>query len=880
VRFTRPRPAGALLTLALVVPTAVVAPTFNAAPPQPHPVAPAVQRVALSGVDAASLASAPVPRELSQAWHHLTARTAAESQRAAQRTPQVLTRQMNTDGFRMLGVTWRRAAPSDNSTVVVTARTHTDGAWTGWFDIPINVDTGTEASPNGRYGAEPYWVGDSDGLQVRVDSVGGARPTDVRADLIEPGTSDADAAITGTWQGSSASASTDRPPIVTRAEWGADESLRDKHLEKSATFKVAFVHHTAGSNNYSRSESPAVVRGLYSYYVNTLHYADMGYNFLVDKYGTIYEGRAGSITKPVRSAATGGFNTDTLSIVAMGNFQTAPATDALVSGIAKVAAYRLSRYYRDPFGRKTLKAEVGSSRYSAGRRVRFKVISGHRDSNYTACPGNNLYRRLPDIRRLAAKDMGSSFIEPSISRKSVALGHDTNFRVRAGVTQQQSWTLTVRQRCGNGIVRRITGTASPNNPISVAWRGLDDQGRTAPAGRYRITLTSSADGTSAWPFATSVVTGVGGSAKAATRSSMPAPAGAYVPQRSRALLSTSTGQGIDQRMVLGGGNRLDVPVLGHAGVPKTGVSAVALSIEASCARAPTRVFAGPASVEGVGSRGVSVGKNSTARGFALVRIGPDGGVRFRNVRGNVALRASVVGYISTDGVGGSLTPLRRSALVGASPVALGATPTTVDVAGHAGVPSDAKAVVLAVRRGSHSKVGSVWAWPESGTKPSSPSWRTPPGPPAVSQLIVPLGSTGRLRLSSDRAGPVSLQVAGYVAANLDRPVHAVVPRPLLGDGVKVAKGKSRTVNVSGRAGVPSDAKAVVVSLTGSAEKRSAGVTVWPRGSSEPRTSDLMVPRHRSSESVAVIRIGRDGDLRLGATQGSIRGNLTVLGWIR
>jgi hypothetical protein len=102
----------------------------------------------------------------------------------------------------------------------------------------------------------------------------------------------------------------------------------------------------------------------------------------------------------------------------------------------------------------------------------------------------------------------------------------------------------------------------------------------------------------------------------------------------------------------------------------------------------------------------------------------------------------------------------------------------------------------------------------------------------------------------------------------------------MGDGVKVTKGHVRTVSVDGRAGVPSDARAVVVSVTGSAEKRSARVTVWPRGASEPSSSDLMVPRHRSSGSVVVLRIGRDGDVRLSARQGTIHGNLTVLGWIR
>jgi hypothetical protein len=792
----------------------------------------------------------------------------------------VLTGQISTDEYRMLGVSWRGAGPDAHSAVVVSARTHTDGAWTHWFDVPVNIDTGTQPSPNGRFGAEPYWVGDSDGVQVRVDTVGRARPTDVRADLIEPGTSDADAAITGGWSGSSASASTNRPPIVTRAEWGADESLRDRHLENNPTVKVAFVHHTAGSNNYTRSESPAVVRGLYSYYVNTLGYGDMGYNFLVDKFGTIYEGRAGSITKPVRSAATGGFNRDSLSIVALGNYETAPATDALVSGIAKVAAYRLSRFYRDPYGRQTLKAEVGSSRYSAGTKVSFKVISGHRDAGYTACPGDHLYRRLPDIRRLAARYMGSSLIEPSVSHHTVPLGNDVDIRVRAGVTQQQNWTLTVRPRCGDGVVRRMTGTATPSRPINALWRGRDDQGKAVPPGRYRMTLTSGGNGTSAWPFHTSVVIGAGGDSAPATRSKMASPAGGYVPLQPHSLLSTSTGRGVDRPLLLGAGRRLDVPVLGRAGVPSSGVSAVALSVEASCASQKTGVFVGPASVTGEGARVVSLGANSTARGFVLARVGPSGAVRFQNNNGNVALRASVVGYVSTDGQGGSLTPVRRTRLANASPVTLSTTPRTLDVAGRGGVPDDAKAVVLVMRRDSSSKVGSVWVWPENADKPLAPIWQRPVGPASVSEVVVPLGGTGKLRVASDRSGPMSLEVAGYVSSRLAGGLHQLVPRALLGDGVTLAKGDSRIVSVAGRAGVPSDAASVVLSVTGSAPKAGGRLTVWPRGSSQPRTSDVSVAGGRGSESVVVVRLGRGGDLRLGAGGATLRGNLTVLAWSR
>lgn len=855
-----PRLSIPALALAVVVPSAVLAPAFTTRSAQPHPVTSDVQQVPLSGVDRGALAAAPEALE-------------------RKRPPLVLTGQLSTDDFRMMAVTWQGAAPSPSGSVVVSVRTHTDGAWSGWSELHVNADIGTEASPNGRFGTEPEWIGDSDGVQVRVDAVGSAHPTDLRADLIEPGTSAADEAITGGWQGSTASASTNRPPIVTRAEWGADESLRDRHLENNPTVEVAFVHHTAGGNSYTRNESPAVVRGLYSYYIRTLGYGDMGYNFLVDKYGTIYEGRAGSITKPVRSAATGGFNRNSLSIVALGNFQTAPATDALVAGIAKVAGYRLSRFYRDPFGKKTLTAEVGSSRYDAGERARFRVISGHRDAGFTACPGNRLYKRLPDIRRLAAKQMGSSLVEPSVSRHAVGAGKQGGFRVTAGVTQQQNWTLTVRERCSDALVSTMNGSAGPGNPIDVTWRARDDDGHAVPAGRYRLTLTSSGDGTSAWPFRTSVVKGVGGDADPPTRSSLPTPAGSYVPRAPRQLLSTTTGRGIPGRLVLGEGRRLDVKVLGRAGVPAQGVSAVALSVEASCASERTKVFVGPSSVEGAGSRVVSVGPNRTARGFVIARVGPDGSVRFQNSAGSVGLRASVVGYVSTDGAGGTLSPLRRTTLPGASPLSVGTSATTVDVAGRAGVPADARAVVLAVRRGAASPVSSVWAWPESGNRPRAASWRQPTGSSSASQVIVPLGGTGRLQVAADRSGQISLQVAGYVAASSARTVHAVVPEPLARDGRPLAKGKARTVSVAGRAGVPADAKAVVLSVSGTAGGHSGALTVWPRGVKQPRTADLPLPRGGSRESVVVVRIGADGDIRLGASGAKVRGGLTLLGWV-
>ncbi|MEJ7690043.1 MAG: N-acetylmuramoyl-L-alanine amidase [Nocardioidaceae bacterium] len=116
---------------------------------------------------------------------------------------------------------------------------------------------------------------------------------------------------------------------MTRQEWGADESLGDQCCAPrlGTTFKMVFVHHTVGSNSYGRSESAAVVRGIYAYHTQSQGWCDIGYNFLVDRYGTVFEGRDGGIRKPVRGAHAGDYNTDSTGISLMGDFETGYPTN-------------------------------------------------------------------------------------------------------------------------------------------------------------------------------------------------------------------------------------------------------------------------------------------------------------------------------------------------------------------------------------------------------------------------------------------------------------------------------------------------------------------------------------------------------------------------
>ncbi|MFJ3878262.1 peptidoglycan recognition protein [Streptomyces sp. NPDC090077] len=196
-----------------------------------------------------------------------------------------------------------------------------------------------------------------------------------------------------------------RPKIVTRRGWGADESLRETGFVYTSTVKAAFVHHTASGNNYACKDAPAVLRSLYRYHVVSSGWRDFGYNFAVDKCGTVYEGRAGGVAKPVLGAHTMGFNANSMGIAVLGSYSsTAPPAPA-VDAVARLTAWKLGLFGADPRAKTTLKSG-GGNRYPKGSNVKLNVISGHRDGFATECPGRLLYNQLPPTRTSSAKLQG------------------------------------------------------------------------------------------------------------------------------------------------------------------------------------------------------------------------------------------------------------------------------------------------------------------------------------------------------------------------------------------------------------------------------------------------------------------------------------------
>ncbi|QKW00861.1 peptidoglycan recognition protein [Streptomyces sp. NA02536] len=196
-----------------------------------------------------------------------------------------------------------------------------------------------------------------------------------------------------------------RPAIVTRRGWGADEGLREKRFVYTGKVKAAFVHHTASGNKYKCSQAPSLVRGFYRYHVRSLGWRDIGYNFLVDKCGRIYEGRAGGVAKAVKGAHTLGFNSNSTGIAVIGSYGSKKPSSSAVKAVARLTAWKLGLYGMNPRG-KTYLTSGGGNLYRKGKKVRLNVISGHRDGFNTSCPGGKLYKKLGTARSTAARYQG------------------------------------------------------------------------------------------------------------------------------------------------------------------------------------------------------------------------------------------------------------------------------------------------------------------------------------------------------------------------------------------------------------------------------------------------------------------------------------------
>jgi uncharacterized protein with LGFP repeats len=252
----------------------------------------------------------------------------------------------------------------------------------------------------GLRATEPLWTGECDAIDVRgAEGISG-----LTLSLIAPGPdpvlSDRAARYEPVERADRKEAP--KPAIHRRRAWGANEKWRNGGPWFNRTIQQVHIHHTVNSNDYAPEDVPALLRGIYRYHTKNLGWSDVGYNFLVDRFGGIWQGRAGGSARPVRGAHTLGFNSTSTGIAVIGNFEEVVPERPVLTSIVQLAAWKLDMYDRKPSGRASVFSH-GSDKFSAGQTVRLPVIDGHRDTNDTACPGGHLYAALPKVRQRTQK---------------------------------------------------------------------------------------------------------------------------------------------------------------------------------------------------------------------------------------------------------------------------------------------------------------------------------------------------------------------------------------------------------------------------------------------------------------------------------------------
>jgi hypothetical protein len=344
--------------------------------------------------------------------------------------------------FDLVGLHWR-----GNGKVFFRTR-NLAGKWRAWHaaapeddDLPDRDTAEARAVRGWRFGS-PFWTGGADEIQYRTSG----RVTRVRAYFVRSPRVRVRARhpqIAG------------RPNVITRAQWHADEGIVRAAPYYADAVHLALVHHTAGSNAYSAGQSASIVRAIEVYHVKGNGWNDIGYNFLVDKYGQVFEGRAGGMTRAVIGAHAEGFNLGTTGVAVIGDYSSATVTAATRAALVSLLAWRLDLDHVDPLS-SVVRVSTGNPRYPAGRAVTLRAISAHRDVYPTSCPGTSLYAQLPAIRTAVAQTGLPKIYTPAVTG---TLGGPVRFTAR--LSARSSWTVTVRAQDGTTVASGAgTGTTA------------------------------------------------------------------------------------------------------------------------------------------------------------------------------------------------------------------------------------------------------------------------------------------------------------------------------------------------------------------------------------------------------------------------------------
>ncbi len=359
---------------------------------------------------------------------------AAQSGETGPRTVKEFSRD---EQFSMFAITWL-----DNRDLAAYVRAEMpDGTWGPWWSAePIG-----QQGPNGENGTELVYVEPTNKVQVSItgvdilgapaeapaedtaevpaeapaevdiniaDAATGLAPLPTNFGDIQPvadvtSPEDLDVVfIDGNAEAGGIALATDSvteglPKVVSRAGWGAPSGNRCGTTYDTKV-QAAAVHHTAGSNNYTAAQAASIMRGMYNYHASNLGWCDIGYNAVVDKFGTIYEGRYGGLDKNVQGAHVGGFNKYTFGISMMGNYDVAQPTPEMIRSVGEMIGWKAAISGFDPTGSASYTPlSFGGSKYAGGAPMTLPNVFAHRDAHNNTCPGQYGYAQMPTIRSTA-----------------------------------------------------------------------------------------------------------------------------------------------------------------------------------------------------------------------------------------------------------------------------------------------------------------------------------------------------------------------------------------------------------------------------------------------------------------------------------------------
>jgi N-acetylmuramoyl-L-alanine amidase len=280
----------------------------------------------------------------------------------------------------------------------VQVRRRSGGAWSEWFDVHADPDEAPDAgSPEAgaRTSAGPVWLGDgTDEVEVEVEEgrLDGLRMEAIRSIEHAPPAG----AIAG------AGALPGPPGIISRASWGAAGwATGNGGCGGGPSYdppRFGVLHHTVNGNGYGPDQSDDLLRGIQAFHQRTNGWCDIAYNFVVDRFGRVFEARGGGVDAGVQGGHTKGFNEGAIGVALLGDHTQAGVSAAAHGAVRALFTWKFAIHGIDA-GDVTYEVSGGSTKYPDGQQVILPRLFGHRDVALTSCPGGFAQPLLAGLRR-------------------------------------------------------------------------------------------------------------------------------------------------------------------------------------------------------------------------------------------------------------------------------------------------------------------------------------------------------------------------------------------------------------------------------------------------------------------------------------------------